>query len=292
MGSQGQLFGGSWTEDKLARVQKYLQAYVTALKNQPFGTVYVDAFAGTGAVKTKGGVPSCDGIPLAELAEKETRDYVVGSTKLALEVSPPFSKYVFIEKAKTAVGELQDLADSSPLCGRIEIVRGDANMSVRRLCEAGDWFANRAVLFLDPFGMQVDWRTIECVAGTRAIDMWYLFPLGAAMRLLTRDRGPSPTMAARLDGLFGSDDWREAFYAVSEQARLFGDDVCIERTASFGALADYTLGRLRSVFTGVSDRGLVLCNSKNVPLYLLCFAVGNEKGKPIALRIANHILKD
>ena len=34
----------------------------------------------------------------------------------------------------------------------------------------------------------------------------------------------------------------------------------------------------------------VLRNSANCPLYLLCFAVGNEKGAPIALRIANHLL--
>jgi hypothetical protein len=37
----------------------------------------------------------------------------------------------------------------------------------------------------------------------------------------------------------------------------------------------------------------VLRNSRNVPLYLLCFAVGNAgKGKDIALRIANHLLKE
>ena len=30
----------------------------------------------------------------------------------------------------------------------------------------------------------------------------------------------------------------------------------------------------------------------NCPLYLLCFAVGNKGGKDIALRIANHLLKE
>jgi hypothetical protein len=35
----------------------------------------------------------------------------------------------------------------------------------------------------------------------------------------------------------------------------------------------------------------VLRNSANCPLYLLCFAVGSEKGAPIALRIANHLLR-
>jgi hypothetical protein len=33
-------------------------------------------------------------------------------------------------------------------------------------------------------------------------------------------------------------------------------------------------------------------NSKNDPLYLLCFAVGNKKGAPIAIKIAQDILKN
>ncbi len=43
-------FGGSWTRTKLNVLQQYLQAYTTALKNQPFRLWYVDAFAGTGTV--------------------------------------------------------------------------------------------------------------------------------------------------------------------------------------------------------------------------------------------------
>ncbi|HKY35174.1 MAG TPA: hypothetical protein VJN18_04485 [Polyangiaceae bacterium] len=47
----------------------------------------------------------------------------------------------------------------------------------------------------------------------------------------------------------------------------------------------------RTAFAGVVDEPGVLWNSANNPLYLLCFAVGNERGKDIALRIANHLLK-
>ena len=49
----GQLFGGRWTEEKLEILRKYLQAYNTALKNQPFKRVYIDAFAGTGYRKQR-----------------------------------------------------------------------------------------------------------------------------------------------------------------------------------------------------------------------------------------------
>jgi hypothetical protein len=44
------------------------------------------------------------------------------------------------------------------------------------------------------------------------------------------------------------------------------------------------------VFFDVAEKPMVLRNTKNCPLYLFCFAVSNEKGAPIALRIANHLL--
>jgi hypothetical protein len=53
----------------------------------------------------------------------------------------------------------------------------------------------------------------------------------------------------------------------------------------------YFNNRLKSIFAAVADEPKVLRNSANSPLYLLCFAVGNPRGAPIALRIANHLLK-
>ncbi len=48
--------------------------------------------------------------------------------------------------------------------------------------------------------MQVDWKTIEAVAATKAIDLWLLFPLGVGVnRLLTRS-GDSRLVASSLDG--------------------------------------------------------------------------------------------
>jgi three-Cys-motif partner protein len=46
---------------------------------------------------------------------------------------------------------------------------------MRKICD-NDWRSHRAVLFLDPYGMQVEWQTIEAIAKTAAIDLWLLFP--------------------------------------------------------------------------------------------------------------------
>jgi len=52
--TQQQLFGGSWTQEKLELLQKYLRAYTTIFARNPqaayFDTAYVDAFAGTGTL--------------------------------------------------------------------------------------------------------------------------------------------------------------------------------------------------------------------------------------------------
>lgn len=40
-----QRFGGDWTIEKLDILSSYLDFYITALKNQPFNKIYIDAFA-------------------------------------------------------------------------------------------------------------------------------------------------------------------------------------------------------------------------------------------------------
>jgi hypothetical protein len=63
-----------------------------------------------------------------------------------------------------------------------------------------------------------------------------------------------------------------------------------QKKASTETIGKYFVDRLRTVFTAVADAPLVLTNSRGCPLYLLCFAAGNPRGAPIALKIANHLL--
>lgn len=140
--------------------------------------------------------------------------------------------------------------------------------------------------------MQVDWATIKTVAETKAIDMFYWFPLGVAVnRLLKRDGQISQSVKDKLDRLFGETTWYSEFYQTQTQPSLFGDEVTTQKTGNFEAIQHYLVKRLQSVFTRVVEKPLALYNSKNNPLYLLCFAAGNEKGAPTAVRIAQHVLK-
>ncbi|MBM4118036.1 three-Cys-motif partner protein TcmP [bacterium] len=292
--NKGNLFGGDWTTHKLDVLAGYLSSYTTALKNAHFEKLYIDAFAGTGYRDARRKEPeSILELPFPDLAEAETQRLLEGSARRALAAKPRFERYVFIERSPERCAQLEALKSEFPsLAKDIEIRQGDANSEIRTLCSR-DWRSRRAVLFLDPYGMQVEWATIEAVARTQAIDLWVLFPLGMGVNRLLKKSGDIPEgWRRRLDLLLGTRDWHDEFYRVDVTPTLFGGDEERVVKASMETIGKYFNKRLESVFVGVAPTPGVLRNSKQNPLYLLCFAVGNARGRDIALRIANHLLKE
>lgn len=283
----------SWTKDKLEKIEAYLGAYLTALKNQNFALEYIDAFAGTGYVTRKVEM-SAESLFDSEETIK-LRDFIDGSARVALRTDPPFSKYRFIEKHRERSRELEKLKIEFPhLANSIEVICGDANTEVQRLCST-DWIAagRRGVMFLDPYGTQVTWETIKAIANTQAIDLWILFPLGTVNRLLNRDGRIREGRTRRLDLLFGEELWFDTVYQKLETSSLFGEETAIAYHKSndpFGSVTGYFINRLRTIFASVAENPLIMKNSSNSPIFLLCFAAGNPKGAQIAVRIATHIL--
>jgi three-Cys-motif partner protein len=289
-------FGGNWTEEKLSHLKKYLVAYRTIFtgneRARHFRTWYVDAFAGTGSRSDADRATTTQ--PLFEDVYRETTGYRDGSAKIALELPSPFDRYLFVEESKTRINELKSVVEeiNPQLSGRCDFSQGDANAELKRWCQERDWATERAVVFLDPYGMQVDWTTVTALGATKAIDLWYLFPLGVGVaRLLRRDGNISETWQKRLDLLFGTDEWRRRFYLTQTTSDLFGEYETVERDAPVEKIDGFITERLSTSFCKVA-KGKILRNSKSSPLYLLCFAAANEKGAPTALRIAQGILKD
>lgn len=288
MTKQGKPWGGTWTQQKLTMLEEYLKAYASALKAQPFERWYIDAFAGTGYRELETEESGTASL-FPELLEDEPQSFMDGSARVALRVEPAFHRFVFVERSPRRFQELQNLRNEFPaLARRLKFVRKDCNVILRHLCSNENWARVRAVLFLDPFGMQVEWQTLEALASTRAVDMWILFPLSAVNRVLTRSGEIPEGWSERLTKLFGTGEWRQAFYG--RQQTLWKDAATV-KTATFAAIGDFFLQRLRSVFADVADNPRVLYDSHDHPLFLLCFAVANERGAPIARRIAQHILK-
>ncbi|MBD1879441.1 three-Cys-motif partner protein TcmP [Coleofasciculus sp. FACHB-T130] len=287
-----QSFGGDWTEEKLSRVRKYLAAYATIMKEYNFQYAYIDAFAGTGYRTLKQSEDETT-LMLPELVEPESKKFLEGSTRIALQIQPRFSKYIFIEKDESKINELNKLKmEFKHLSNDIRIINEDANIYINNLCDR-NWESHRAVLFLDPFGMQIRWETITAIARTKAIDLWYLFPVGVAVnRLLKKDGNINDSIRKRLDETFGTTDWYDRFYQKREEISLFGGYYSVtEKIVDCNLIGQYFVERLNTVFEGVAKNPLLLVNSKNTPLYLLCFAAANKKAAKTAIKIAQDILK-
>jgi three-Cys-motif partner protein len=275
-------FGGDWTEDKLMRLAKYLAAYRSVFtgnaKARHFTTWYVDAFAGTGSRSASEGTTAGQGLADDVYEDAESTRYRDGSAKIALGLTSPFDRYLFIEKSKSRISELASLIqrDFPSLAARCELKQADANTVLCAWCKERDWIKERAVVFLDPYGMQVEWSTIRALGATKAVDLWYLFPLGVA-RMLTRDGNIEDSWRKRLTTLFGTADWEERFYRIEAKKDLFGEWEQLQRDATVENIQGYINERLATCFTAVAD-SLVLRNSKASPLFALCFAAANERG--------------
>ena len=153
---------------------------------------------------------------------------------------------------------------------------------------------DRVVLFLDPFGMQVEWETITVIASTKKIDVVLLFPVGASLRLMPRDGDLDEATKEKLNQFFGDEKWYNEIYKPANSSGFLpfinSNEQPVFREAGTHKIEEYARKRLSDIFSGVVDRPLHLVNTKNAPLYLLFFAFGNERGATIGKRIANHII--
>ncbi len=283
-------FGGAWTERKLSVVRRYLERYSQALKNQRFQRVYIDAFAGTGSRSIR--ERRSEQFAALELPEFEA--IAKGSARLALEIEPPFHRYILIERMTRRASELSKLISDFPTRA-IEVINSDANDAIKSLCRKTDWLNTRGVVFLDPYGLQVSWDTLVAISRTGALDVWILFPSGMGLnRLLTKDGDIRPEWQQTLDRSLGTSEWRSAFYRSETVADFFeGARVAVVKDADAAKLEKYYLDRLRAIFPIVMNSCVRLTNSKEQTMYLLCFASASKspKVKSLATRLASWATK-
>lgn len=285
---------GPWAKDKLERLRKYLAAYTAIMASQSWaeGFVFVDAFAGAGhaLVRRPDTAPTVDGFDFTALEaaddepaeDPELTPVLDGSPAVALGVTPSFTRYVFLERDPTRVQRLEALKTEFP--GRhITIQQGDSNDYLRdELVRAFRWRTWRAVVFVDPFGMQVPWTTFERLATTKAIEVFVNFPVNMAIqRLLKRSGRFTDKERKKLDDYFGDPGWYDLLYL--ETPTLFGTEVQ-KVTNSGNKLVSWYRDRLKALF-GYSSAAYLVSSTRNRPLYYLVHAGPNETGAKIATSV-------
>ena len=273
-------FGGNWTIEKLNILEYYLDAYTTALKNQPFQLVYIDAFAGSGKITVSD--QSNDRFDMDQ--------FVSGSAERALGIQgKKFDQLIFIDKSPKQCRRLEELRDQNP-DRKIFVKISDANEFLSQF--SYDWTAWRGVLFLDPFGTDVQWATIEKVASFNALDTWILFPTSAILRMLPTNRNPEDipkAWAKCLTKVFGNNNWTQ-LYRQSRQTDLFKDETFVRESGKDSLLELY-----KQQLTDLFDNRFLkdsrtLRTLSNSPLFEFLFCAGSQRGARVAKRIAKHII--
>ncbi len=269
-------FGGSWTEAKMEIVVSYAKAYLIIMNKQEWAkTIYFDGFAGSGII------------------ESDENEYVKKGTALRiLDISEPkpFDIYYFVELNEDHKRELEKRIQENYFGKNAHVVQADCNIKLKRMAEflkANKKF--RALVFIDPYGMSVDWSSIESLKDL-GVDLWILVPTGIGVSRLLKNNGDiSNAWLAKLEKFLGltKEDILKHFYKKQEVNTLFGSETIIEKEKdAVDKAGKLYKSRLNTIFKFVSE-SFVMRNTTNSIMYHFMMATNNTQ----ALKIANDVIK-
>jgi len=283
-------WGGPWTEKKLKAFSKYVWSYLTIMKKFSFWeTIYFDGFAGSGTKEKEANTPLYEQLHITEAEEKTYKG--AAERVLTLEDDLTFNYYYFIDKEEKSLNKLK--AKLKDIEGKKLVFRsGDMNKHIKDLAKALHDKKKKlaALVFLDPFGMQIDWASIEALKGSRS-DVWILVPTGVIVNRLL-DRAGKLEFSDKLESFFGLpiEEIKTFFYKHEKKQTLFGEEEIITKVSKpIEKIAKLYADRMKTIWQHVTDEPLVLKNRNGVPIFHFVFASNNENAKKIAKQIIQNI---
>jgi len=268
-------FGGEWTELKLEAISAYSQFFTGAIGGR-FDLWYVDPFAGTGERTAKEQV----GGLLEQRPVGTIEKQYPGSAARALSINPPFDHFRFGDSNRRHVSALEELISRYP-DRDAAVIRGDANGFIQDMFGRPPWSLAdrgsrppRALVFLDPYGLEVKWQTLEVLARSQKADVWYLVNLKAALQQLARkhERLDASKRAALFE-CFGTENWEDEFYKTTRLGGLFGEvEEKTVRTADKREVATFQRTRLAELFAYVSEPLALTVGSMDDYFLLYCMS--------------------
>ena len=298
-------WGGQWTEEKLNAFEKYVKAYLTIMNahRDDYGwqLLYFDGFAGSGTRNQEEEEQEVKEAMEIFGQEVTAEDFNVyrGAAERVVKIEGDkmrsFDQYYFVDKSTENCNALEEKLAPYETSGKKHYLPLDANDAVKMLGSTLRKYSTfKALAFLDPFGMQIDWASIESLRGL-SVDLWILVPTGVIInRLLERklDKDKGLAHAEKLETFFGmtQEAIRRCFYTEQQVQTLFGDEEMIitKEENAIRKIAQLYVTRLKEVFPYVTDDPLVLYNTNNVPIYHLVFA----SNKHVAMKIAQDIIRN
>jgi three-Cys-motif partner protein len=283
-------WGGNWTEQKLNAFCRYVDAYLTIMNKHRdkynWKLIYFDAFAGSGSRDAE----TVDTLPLFTelgISKDEVSVYKGAAERIVSITQRGFDYYYFIEKDTASRNELETRLNAIEHENKSKMIfrDRDANEQICIMAQAMKKDKKlHALTLLDPFGMQVDWSSIESLAGTNT-DLWILIPSGVIINRLL-DREGKLIHIDKLVSFFGLSEAeiRASFYEVkTEKQTLFELDTTKKKIEKpITKITELYIQRLKMFFKEVAEKPLEMKNSRNVSIYHFAFASNNRTAKKIA----------
>ena len=239
-----------------------MKPYSVILAKQSLEYAYIDAFAGSGLHLTK-----------------NEKKIVPGSPLEALMIEPPFDKYYFIEMDKRKAEMLKHHINWRE---NVQIFSGDCNEILLHEVFPQVRYEQyrRAICFLDPFNIGINWEVIEKAGEMRSIEIILNFDIMDINRNLKIEPKSKirESDLERINRFWGDQTWREYLYQT--ELGLFGE--IIDRKPGNISIIQAFRERLKKKarFKFVPEP-VPMCNTKGAVIYYLFFATQNEKGNKI-----------
>ena len=250
---------GQWAAEKLDYLRRYIDVFETSMRNKWSQRNYIDLLAGPGKNKVK-----------------ETNEILLGSPLLAVTTKYPFTTYYFVDNNQKNTEALMERCSASPLSGKIQIKTGDCNILidsiVNEIIREGQSSLNLA--FLDPEGLELQWKTVAKLASMRRMDLIINYPQGGLNRYMKSAYDQDGDTA--VDRFFGDRTWRDVYrrYLVNRRIGLHRQ------------LIDLYQNKLRGLGyievrrdDEIGDEPLIRNAKRNAPLYRLLFASKHPLGE-------------
>jgi three-Cys-motif partner protein len=253
---------GAWGEKKYKLVGGYCEIFTTGMKNKWGKLVYVDLFAGSGFAKIKG-----------------TDRILKSSALIALSVSHSFNKYIFCEANEEKLNALKTRVNREFPDADVDYILGDSNENIEKIISVIPKDSPGGVLrfcFVDPFSLNLHFKTIERLAAIGKIDFLILLAL-----LMDANRNfvyYIKENSTKIDLFIGDSNWRDPF----EKGLIRSEDF-------IKFLSDkYDMQMKLLDYVEPVDKHRVKIEDKNIPLYYLAFYSKNPRGNDFFKKVEKY----
>lgn len=256
---------GYWSEIKLEILEKYARPYNQILRSKRLHPFYIDGFAGAGHHVAKGSERIVDGSP--------TR---------ALAIEPPFESFHFIDLDPDRVERLRNISKQRR---DVHVYCGDCNEVLVKQVFPRLAFERRerALCILDPYGLHLNWETMQNAGSSKVIEIFLNFPVMDMNRnvLWRNEEHVLNLHRERMTRFWGDESWRDVAYKAVPG--LFEK---MREKASNAEVAEAFRNRLREVggFKFV-PKPMPMRNSRGAIVYYLFFAAQQQTADKIVRQI-------